>query len=573
MRKLTESVEDRIRKRIGASERSLVPHRKKVHRLRGIVAGDPQSSEARAPGSQDETWQTYRPFAPEYGDFFVEEAEDVRSNDMQQALRTLIFSTTYTFPDIESDDLSAAEALIDSQYLQSRLGERPFGCNAAPQMMLGLMEYALGGLGGVYTCLADDAPMVQQFDTLDFTFDRTARVVEDITWGCLGIRKPWWYWREFFHEVRLSKFAKEMVSEDAPAEMRFYYDIEGAKGRYIVFLCTGNTTLHENPVVSGENPCYYELEGARLPFLPFVLASFLSLPSVRLPVGLADAMLPSQRAIWEAETTQDKKIKRMRDFYQSEEGALSKEQKRAFQEDGEIASLVERKSGTQPITITAGPQMTSGEADYRAFHERKLVAMSGANPYASGAPVEDTKFAREVNAIERFSSLMSGVIGRDNSRFWGTMVRQVVALGKLGDKKPFVARLPRPDGEVDRVVFGADDPVSRYLVPEARRIVREDTMVFVPRAEQKREAAADVELGLKVETQFPNFLNQALEKYLRASREKNIGKWLERPAPRPAPASGAGMAPGLPVPGMSGQGMGAGPESAAMMAATGAAAG
>jgi hypothetical protein len=514
--------ETRVLSRLNSANIALHPYKQKIHKLRRVAAGD-HSLITEAPSrSRDASSGIVRPLETENFDILVQDIEEGKSNKMLQSLRTLALQTAYFFPEIEFEDLSPEESALAAQYCRIRMGAPPHGCNAKHHMRLALMEYILGGMGAVWTTMRDGLPVIQYVDTLDFKWDQTARFPQDMRWASCSVREPLWVWIERFGRAPFKGFmAANGTNEDLPVELEYYFDVEGEKGNMFVMLKTGVGELDEKPIFKGPNPYVMPTPAGQNPFLPFETFFFLALPSVRLPVGLAEQMLPSHIALLRVEDFIDKIIKRGPPFYEVEKGSFESEELDKF-EDGEIGTYLIREPGKSPVIQQRALEIPNSVLGWRSHHQDQMTAQSGANPYTSGTRVDDIQYAAEVHAINNNSSLVSGTIAKDNAEFWERTIRKYLATAALYDDNPVTLILSGVPIEFDSL-----DPVSTYLRPEARIIIREDSMRFSPTAERVAQAMQDLQVALQVAEVFPSALPHALENYLRARGEKHIGKWLE----------------------------------------------
>lgn len=511
--------EETFRDRINAAARANEQYKKKVHRLRGLVAGD---NAVLSSTTSSDDYEGIRPFEPEYADYLVTDVEAGRANKMFQAIRTLVNQVSYVFPDIEFSNVEPEEATLNAEYCRIRLGSEPTGCNARHHMRLALLDYLTGGMGWAFVGTdTDSRPLILNADTLDVEWDMSARIPQDIRWASCAFRNPRWYWEEMFSRSALPHVNAD--TPDEPIELVFYYDVIG-KGNWCIFQRIGGREgLHEKPVYKGSNPYYRVVGGEKLPTLPVESMYHLTLPSVRLPVGVAEAMTPQQIAIWESDRHIQRVINGAKAFYAVQKGALSPDNMAKF-EAGEIGAIVEIEHGHQAPQYNPSGEVDRTTLEWRNQNEQELVAQSGANPYASGNKVDGVKYAAEVNAIQGASGLMAATVAKDNAEFWERVVRKVLEVGSAFDRAPFAARIDRVLVEFDEA-----DSIRQYLRPDAELTIREQSMQFEPAEARIARAKAKLDVAMAMAKQFPGGVAQAYEEVLKAMGEKNISKYLDAP--------------------------------------------
>lgn len=494
--------------------------RRKVYDLRRLVAGDYSSIMPAPSASPDEHSIT----STDLYDFIVLQVSDGRSNKLLQTIKTLMMQTGYYFPEIEFENLNPTPATLNAEYCKQRLGEAPRGCNARDHMRLSLLDYMVGGIGWVKACIRDDRPALVHCDTLDMTWDRTARLPCEIKWASCKYREPLHVWIDMFgsksFQTRLIK--GDYVGPEQVVELEWYYDVDGPDGSWYVF----DTQNMDEPIHKGTNPYYFMDANRKMPYIPYEPMYLLQLPSLRLPIGLAEMMLPHQIGVWEAETNIKTTIQRGAPFYQVTEGALNDEEKQKF-EDGDIGTIVEMKPNMGSIIPSQGINVSPQVMQWREMNNIEIISQGGANPYAAGAPVQGVSYAAEVNAIEGNSGLMAGNIAKDLAAFWQRAVRKFLGAAKLYDDQPILLTVDGAD-----LTFDGYNPIKRFLRPDADVLVKESTMQFKPREQKIQEALLKLQTSQAMAQIFPKAPAMAFEDYLVALGEKNPTAWLEQ-APQP----------------------------------------
>lgn len=523
---------EKIVARLDRSRKSLEPYKDKIHTLRSVVAGDPVSLVSKGNSDDMTDSDVKRAYTSRWPDQFVRDIEEGRANQILRAVRTLGQQVAYQFPEIEADDLPYEEANLHAEYFRQRLGPAPIGCDAVVHMRRALYDYLCGGMGWIWITMVSGKPVIRYIDTLDCSWDQQATTLGEATWWSCTMRSSLSKWQAMFGKNKFDKYLRQKKSEaDLPVELEYYFDIEGDKGNWKVLFKTGDTDVDMTPVYEGPNPCSWDYGGQTVPFLPSECMFFMELPSVRLPIGLVEQMLPSAIALWETDRAISKIVNNPA-FYDAEEDSYDPKQIQAF-EDGKTGGFLFRKVGKMPITQHPAMDVPESLMARRSINAQEIVAQGGADPYASGAPVEGTSYAAEVNAIKAAAGLMAGTIAKENADCWIRVLRKFLAKGASSDEWPLVVR-----HEDVTLTFDESDPIRQYLRPDARFTIRESSTQFMDQQTKIQLAVADMDAAIKYATTPPSpAKDEAYGNYLRARGEKNVEKYLA-PPPAAAPPLG-----------------------------------
>ena len=534
-----ERVQDRLTRARSASE----PYFAKVHRLRELVTGNPEALNAAGLSADQTETEVKRRNPTRFSDIFVTDIEEGRDNTLLQTIRTLCQQTTYSFPEVEAQDLEFEEANLHAEYFRQRLGPSPVGCDAVYHVRESLYDYMIGGFGWIWIGMQKGKPVIRNVDTLDCLWDQSAQTVAGGRWWSCTMYDTLKAWQSMFGVGKFDKYIKERNPDpDSPLELQFYYDIETDAGAWKVLFKTGSEEVDNTPVFAGKNPCYWDYGGQRVPFLPAESMFFMRLPSVRLPIGLTEQMLPSQIALWRIQKT----IREIGDcpaFYWWRKGALDAAEKQKF-EDGKVGGGIEVAEGSDGIHQERALDIPPGLMQEAGMHRQSITAQGGANPYAAGAPVEGTTYAAEVNAIQQNAGLMAGTIAKEHSDFWLRILSKFLAKGAAYDEWPLVTR-----HEKVTLTFAEADPIKAYLNPDARFVIRENSMQYEDQQARIAKATMALNLALLVQQIFPNAVKEAYQNFLQAIGESNTEKYMAPPEPPPMALPG----------GAEGQVMGGGP--------------
>lgn len=533
---IAEQVE-RAKNRMDLAERGLDEYKDKIHRLRNLLAGNPDALIVKGGADDPSEQEVKRAFTTKRPGIFVTDIDSGRDNELLRAIRTLVMQTSYHFPEIEFPDLDFEEATVHSEYLRQRLGEAPIGCDAVEVMQRALYDFLTGGFGWSWIGMQSAKPTIWHVDTLDCKWDQTAPTVRQARWWSTTFRSSLSAWQSMFGPRAFDKYitskAAQKDAPDQPVELEYYYDIEGSEGTFLVLFRTGETDVDMTPVFRSKNPCFWDYAGQRVPFLPAESLFFMEIPSARFPISLVEQMLPSQIALWENSKT----IRQIVDcpaYDEIEEGSLDAKQLQNF-EDGEVGGYVIRKKGSTPIISHPARDIPNALLEWDNQNRQRITGQSGANPYASGAPVEGTNYAAEVNAIQNSAGLMAGTIAKLNAGFWIRTVRKFLAKGAAFDEWPLIVRYEKTD-----LKFDETDPIRTYLKPDTRIVIREDSMQFLDQQTKLAMAAKDVEIAASV---GPEALAESYKDYLKAGGKRDIEKYLPQAQPVPAPTPGMAPAP------------------------------
>ena len=524
-----EGIQDRLKR----AETSLEPYKDKIHRLRTIALGDPRALIAKGASDDQTEGDVKRAYSSNWPDIFVKDIEEGRSNKILRAVRTLGQQTTHQFPEIEAEGLDFEEANLHAEYFRQRLGPPPLGCDAVIHMRRALYDYLVGGFGWVWIAMKFGKPIVQYMDTLDCKWDQQSPTVGEGTWWSCSMYASLKKWEALFGKGKFDQFIKEKNAKpDTPLELEYYYDTEGSEGRWKVLFKTGSEDIDMKPVFESTNPCFWDYGGQKVPFLPAECMFFMEMPGARLPFGLVEQMLPSQIALWRSERS----IRRIVDnpaFYDIEEESYDPKQLQAF-EDGKTGGFLMRKQGKPPVAQMPAMDVPNNLMQWQNQHNQEIVAQGGADPYAGGAPVEGTNFAREVEAIKASTGLMSGSIGKENDAFWLRMLVKFLAKGSTADDWPLVTR-----HEDVALVFNEQDPIRQYLRPDAKFTIREGSAQFMDKMTKMQIAKARLDTAIAVNSAtggaYVNAIKEEYNNFLSVNGERNLDKY-EPVAPQPAPA-------------------------------------
>ena len=165
-----------VRERIATAERSLADFKDKVYKMRRIVAGDIAAFGGGQGSGQEDQGESFIRDIRNFPSILITGSISGRSNQILQALRSLLYQTAFTNPDIEFDDIEDIEEILNSQWCKIRMGEPPRGSNTRHHMRLALLDAMISGIGWQQVGTERGIPATRNVDCLDMVWDQSARV-------------------------------------------------------------------------------------------------------------------------------------------------------------------------------------------------------------------------------------------------------------------------------------------------------------------------------------------------------------------------------------------------------------
>lgn len=543
--------------------------RRKTHRLRRLVSGDISALDDGAEGSmggalsssQESMMQPYYRADTDpliFYDILVQDIEEGRSNKLFTGVRTLIFQTANTFPQIEFSGLTSKLGTINSLYCAERMKR----CAARHNVRLALADYIISGLGCTMVCLKDDYPTVMWLNILDVCWDLTAKLPTDIKWGAVRFTQPLRVWLDLYSDGRKynTSWLKEQVTSgredigmDRPVSLWWYFDTEGKQGTHAVYPAMGEE-IDDTAIYVGSNP--YEM-APNEPMLPFEFMGSLPLPGVKMPPSIVEMMVPAQIAIWNADSYVREVLEKGKPFYEMQDDGYDPKNVASWL-DSVVGTVLRRKKNAEGIRVLPAMELSNTVMRYREQNDSELTAQSGSSPYTNGDRVEGVEYAAEVQAIQGNSGLVAGALAKDQAEYWQRLASKFLAVGAKFDDMPCALQF---DEDV-LLSFDKQNPIREYLKPDAEVTVEEDTLQFQPKLQRIQQSTSLLGLFSAPEMvqRWPNAQKRAAESVLKSAGIKNIDDWLQEAAPPAAvPGMVPGMAPGgapTPPPQVSGQGGG-----------------
>jgi hypothetical protein len=490
-----------------------------------IADDDPNAANAK-----DGSWSDF--LTEQLYEVHVTDVREGRSNQMWQGIKTLALQTAFKYPLVDFEDLTPEEAAINQQYLKIITGRPPRGCNAVDAGRLALLDSLIGGAGATRLIFNDGRPAVDWCDVLDLTWDTGAKLIPNIKWVSIKVRRSLYEWIEEYGEKHFADDLNATDKEDVldkRIELEFYYDTDGEKGHHCVLRREG--VVDVTVIDKGDNPFYASDDGFPQPYLPINFIYFMQLPSVKFPVGLCEFMLPHQISIWQQELNFSNTTKRGNQHFSVEKGSMEEADYQAFL-NNKTQGVIQRKAGMAPPVVIPGMEISEADRLWYQQNVQQLVAQSGANPYAGGDRVQGVEFSSEVSAIQSAASLTAGVVSKDMAAHWERTMLMLLQAGAVYDTSPIKIRI----GETT-LEFDEEEPIKMFLRPDGDLVVRENSFAYTPAAQRVSEAANTITVAQTALAvggpRFMPFFERALEEFLRAKGEKDIGAWMEAPEMNP----------------------------------------
>jgi hypothetical protein len=527
----------RVKLRLTESE-SLRRYKRKVYNLRRLVAGDFSQVLGTASAAQQGRGDADEWNLDEFYTFIMTSFEEGYSNRMLQVVKQMLMKVSYAAADVEFEDLSPRLAQLHSQYVKRRWAQEPIGCGARDAMRIAFLDFLTGGFGWSYVCKKTDVPVLTHADTLQMNWDRDATVPSMMRWNSCQYPMTIGEALSLFGSKAIPDQTidtAERLSEHITLE--YYYDRDsGPRGK--MYVVKANPLQGPGHIVHQQDtPCFFEIAGRTVPYLPYTAMYFMALPSCSEPIGLVEMMFPDQLSLWGIEDYKRTARERGKPFFEAKKGSMDAEEEKKFA-DGEMGAVVKTETGND-IAPREGLKVPAELYEDQQYHEKQLMAHAGLNPYGLGAPPEGISYSSEVKEISGASDLTSAYIGEDHAIWWAQTARKFIAFGAQNDDVPIVISM---DGMP--LLFDAYKPIKNYLRPDADVVVSADKMAFRPRMQRIQEAQRDLQVATAYAKQYPNALAAAFEDYWRAVGKKDIASLMAPPDPATAMAMGAGMATG-----------------------------
>lgn len=520
--------DDRVLRRL-EGRTYLADYRRKVHKLRKIIAGDLSDlpgvgmPSQHAPSQPDvEPVETIRE-ADDLYDIFPTEFETGRSNAMIKALRTLAMQASYSMPEIEFVDFTAEQQEFHQRYLRARLSGA-YGVNAVNEMRMALLDYLGSGLGWAGITNEGGKLCVRHFDTLDMNWDRGSKLLHKIRWQSTLVNDTAEAWIAMFGQGVKDQLGIDPNDHEAlerTYELEWYWDIEGEGHTYVVGP-SGKYGGEREIIYQGPSEWYRDMNGLREPFLPIEPMYFMQMPSSRYPLGLAEMMLPSQIGIWMIERLLRERVQRFRPFYAVEGPPLDTETQKQLA-SGNVGAVLDLKDGQRIVPVEGGTMDPNVLALLQQY-EQEVVGQGGASPFANNSRPQGVEFAAEVHQMAEMGNLVGSVIARDNAQWWSKVLAKYLSAARLYDDEPVKFRWLGTE-----ITFGPTNPISDFIRDDVEPIVREDTLAYMSSEARRQKALADLQVGMSVKQVAPATVGILYEEYLQAAGVRDIQAHMAAP--------------------------------------------
>lgn len=454
-----------------------------------------------------------------------------RDNHLFRSICNMVMGLTNNAPSFQVEGIDKDHALMHRLFLEKTLGPRPWGCNLHEVQRSVLVDAFVAGVGFFMEVLRDGVPEITRCDPLKIVWDQVNGSPSESKWVIIEDTQRASFWRNTFPKAAEKGAFDAYKEADVPVTVAFYYDVtDSTKGKYCAYLCgsqNGMTLVDE-----GEYPFFYEYDVSgntyRFCYLPITPLYFQWLPGLAYPDSIAFRMIPHQRTILECNASALKRLrvgpKRVTKLSALSENTrdelnAGRDPDNYYIEEGETTNV------TEATTIIAGVPIDQTISAMKSESERMITAMSGEDPFTSGAnndrsyekatQVVAVQQSSQVSAAYRSEILSNALIGAVQKHLWACCEYYDSPIELLVDE--------------DVLEFDAEDRVGAYLDPNARVIVQKDQLRYMPqdarisRAQNIIAQLANLaQLGLPVQ----GGLQKATEDFLKANGVEDIEGWL-----------------------------------------------
>ena len=475
------------------------------------------------------------------GQFEPQEVYEGMPNQIAEYIQILIDQVAFGAPQVQIEDLDPLTSLIHAKYLETRWSGPPLGQPSAWQMKKALFDCLIKGIGFVGLAFKRGLPQIKHLRCEDIIWDPNAETIWDATWCSIRRTEKLGSWLEMFPKDA-KKFAEFMAGEDksialdTPITLEFYYDIDGEKGHSAIIIVG-----KDEPMEMTDNPFYYQTseQDLRLPFLPIEPIATHHVPGRVYASGLVEQMLSH----WVKLCRNERRRAEVLDIGKPRIGvdiqAVDGKSRNDILDPSDIPDVLQLAPGKKiddVIGISTGFELPAWMDSDRAYHAAELRARAGVNPYVSGQAVAG--FSSEAIAINSHGDLTKETVAMAYALAWQ----------RIGSK--FLQAAIQYDDHFLRIVhedvamvFGPENPIGHYLVPEAKLVIQPDTTMFQTKADRAQIAQAKMQAALQMAQFFPSGVAKAYEDLLIAYGERNPAPWMEQPQmaqPMQAGSAGAG---------------------------------
>jgi len=522
-----ELIRERVKSRIGLGSTPVWQNwRDMAHGTDKIAKGDwsalgimpPQESQVYGGNETENVDTRFRPIQ-------LMDAIEGRPNHMLRALWNIIMglSTTEMAYRIDSTDRQYSEFM--SAFLNKTLGPRPFGCDFQDVRRLVTWDALSYGIGWFILVMRDGKPEIARGNALKIIWDLNTGPVSSAQWIIIEDEMRLSAWKRLFPNAEC--FKNRDGAMDPYLRGMFYYDVTDADNPiFSVYLAGSDTGANAEELelkVGDDYPYFQRYEIAdnnyKYPYLPASPLVYHQAPNTLFPDSVAFRMVPHQRAILEASAAEAKRVrltpKRLLNI-----DALNERTKTEIMSGRDPDTYyVERDLGNA-MTVVEGVPIDATLAAYKAEAERMITAMSGEDPFTSGAN-NDRNFdkATQVTAVQSASQVSSVFRAEITAHATSSIVQKY--LWMAADYWQLPIRVRVGDHDLD---FDNDEPLSAYIDPGASVTVAKDDLVYMSSAERMAMQERLMNLSASIGNQAG--VMKAYEEFLGAAGIDDVGAWL-----------------------------------------------
>lgn len=522
-----DAIRERVRSRIGLGSTPVWQNwRDMAHGTDKIAKGDwsalgimpPQESPVYGGDEAENVDTRFRPVQ-------MMDAIEGRPNHMLRALHNIIMglSTTELAYRIDSTDRQYSEFM--SALLKKTLGPRPVGCDFQAVRRLVTWDALSYGIGWFILVMRGGKPEIARGNALKIIWDLNTGPVSAAQWIIVEDEMRLSSWKRLFPKAECFKNRNE--SEDPILRGMFYYDVTDADNPiFSVYLAGsdyGSNAEELELKVGDEYPFFQRYAIAdtdyKYPYLPAVALVYHQAPNMMFPDSVAFRMVPHQRAILEASAAEAKRVrltpKRLINI-----DALAERTRTEIVSGKDPDTYYVERDLANVMTVIEGVPIDGTLAAYKAEAERMITAMSGEDPFTSGAN-NDRNFdkATQVTAVQSASQISSVFRAEITANATAAIVQKY--LWMLSDYWTTPVRIRVGDHDLD---FDGEEPLSAYIDSGASVSVAKDDLVYMSSAERMAMQERLMNLSSSIGNQAG--VMKAYEEFLSAAGIDDVGAWL-----------------------------------------------
>lgn len=509
--------------------------RRWLHGLRRITLGDYSElglmERQEVPATNDDDARPVNSKISHLNPVQLRDAAEGKSNHMIRAIGNIVMSLVNNAPKVEFEGIDGQEALFHRLLIERELGPKPWGCDFVESARVAVYD-ACFCIGWMTIIFDKTQPAITRLDPLDVVWDQSGATPAHAQWVKFNATERASHWKQAFKSDAFDSYLSE--GTDPPVSVSFYYDVsDPTYGIYRAYVLEGGdrgTPVKVDGAEGDNYPFLYtnEIAGVNvsMAYLPTTPLYFAMVPGTYFPDSIAYRMVSHQRANLEANGRLLKMV-RMGPKRVINLASLDSVTRDSILQGGDpdLYYLSEDElSKIENVTrIEPGVPVDNTLMEYRNEAERMITAMSGEDPFTSGANNDKSyTLATNVAAVQSASRLTVDYRSEIVANCMAQVIQKFLwALREYGDKP---TRLQYEDVVLE---FDEADRVGQYINPDARVVVRKDTLKYMDQA--TRIARAGDLMSTSMNIGHPTMMESALDEYLNAQGVTDPDSWLEMP--------------------------------------------